>query len=99
MSILIDVKENISGQLYYISLCNVHDGDDAYIDLYFSKDISLDYFENRRNIEDGVEIEQILEILQHLEHKQLQVLKHLELLLKYNLEMLMHILILQLQMT
>ena len=29
--ILIDVKENISGQLYYISLCNVHDGDDAYI--------------------------------------------------------------------
>jgi hypothetical protein len=54
--ILIDVKENISGQLYYISLCNVHDGDDAYIDLYFSKDISLDYFENRRNIEDGVEI-------------------------------------------
>lgn len=50
--LLIDVKENISGVLYYISICNIHDTDDAYVDLYFSKDISVDYFENRRNFDE-----------------------------------------------
>tara|TARA_R110000751_G_scaffold122543_2_gene223180 strand:+ start:1315 stop:1731 length:417 start_codon:yes stop_codon:yes gene_type:complete len=50
--LLIDVKENISGVLYYISICNIHDTDDAYVDLYFSKDISVDYFEHRRNFDE-----------------------------------------------
>ena len=47
-----NVRENISGQLYYISICNTHDADDAYMDLYFSKDVSEDYFEHRRNFDD-----------------------------------------------
>lgn len=51
--LLIDVRENISGQLYYISICNTHDADDAYMDLYFSKDVSEDYFEHRRNFDSG----------------------------------------------
>ena len=49
--LLIDVRENISGQLYYISICNTHDADDAYMDLYFSKDVSEDYFEHIRNFD------------------------------------------------
>tara|TARA_R110002012_G_scaffold1455_19_gene6213 strand:- start:7407 stop:7820 length:414 start_codon:yes stop_codon:yes gene_type:complete len=50
--VLIDVRENISGQLYYISICNTHDTEDAYVDLYFSKDVSEDYFEHRRNFDE-----------------------------------------------
>jgi len=50
--LLIDVKENISGQLYYISVCNTHDTDNAYMDLYFSKDVSEDYFEHLRNFDE-----------------------------------------------